>query len=883
MRAILASAIFLIALVARPITQTASLDSGAAGTWQKLLKLNSTGSVMHTTAHPDDEHGGMLALMSRGQGARVSLLTLTRGESGDNAIGSELFDSLGLIRTEELMIANRHYGIDRQYFTSVVDYGFSKRLDEALEKWGQDDVLREVVRAIRTDRPFVLVSRFQGNPRDGHGNHEAAGFITQLAWDAAGDPNKFPEQLRDGLKPWQPFKLYIGGVRENEDWTVRLDAGEYSPVLGDSFSNLARLGLSFQRSQNSGNYNPQPGPSVGYYKLIRSRLPAGQDRAATPGGAKERGFFDGLDVQVSGLPALFGVPRLPAFAAIDASVEAAMKAFTIGDPSRIVPSLIKGLQATRQLTASASTDAETGFVLRIKEQQFQDAINSALGMTLAAVAQPEDTPAPTGPLSPFAPPPVMGPVVPGQRFVVRAALTNRSPLRVSAPRLRLDSVGDFQSEPEGPDREGLETNESAINRFTVTVAADAKLSRPYFSRAGLHEHRYTVHDATQAGRPARAPALIAVASFTMEGVPVELRHPVQIREGQLPYGYAMRELTVVPPVAVNVKPRMAIVPLATKDSVVPVSVELVNNRTGSLEGNLRLTLPDGWTASPPETPFTFARAGERRQFVFNVSPRGIERRDYRVEAAAIVEGKTYREGYDLLQKRDLETRVLYRSAVVDVRGIDVRVVPGLDVGYVMGIGDDVPAGIAQLGARVTLLSEQDLATGNLERFDAIVTGTRAYAIRGDLRTYNQRLLDYVRDGGNLIVLYNTQELDPKQFAPFPGELTARAEEVSEEDSPVEFLAPQHPVLRAPNAITSADFDGWVEQRGSKFWSQWDQAYTALIATHDKGQSPQHGGWLHARYGKGHYTYFAYAFHRQLPYGVPGAYRLLANLLSLSKM
>jgi hypothetical protein len=217
-----------------------------------------------------------------------------------------------------------------------------------------------------------------------------------------------------------------------------------------------------------------------------------------------------------------------------------------------------------------------------------------------------------------------------------------------------------------------------------------------------------------------------------------------------------------------------------------------------------------------------------------------------------------------------------------VHGIDVAIAPGLKVGYVMGIGDEVPAGIAQLGASVTLLGEQELATGDLHRFDAIMTGTRAYAVRDDLKTYNRRLLDYVQQGGNLIVLYNTQEFVPNNYAPYPAQLTARAEEVSEEDSPVDILAPSNPVFTRPNRITKADFDGWVEQRGSKFFSEWDAAYTPMISTHDQGQAPQRGGWLTAVYGKGHYTYFAYAFHRQLPYGVPGAYRLLANLLSLGR-
>src|SRR3954447_21831540 len=227
-------------------------DTGASGAWQRLLKLQTVASAMHTTAHPDDEHGGVLAKLSRGDGVRVSLLTLNRGESGDNAVGPELFDALGLIRTEELLLAGRYYGLDRQYFTTMIDYGFSKRLEETLEKWGRENVLRDVVRIIRMDRPFVLIARFQGNPRDGHGNHEAAGLITQQAFSAAGDATRFPEQIGDGLRPWQPLKLYMGGVRENEDWTVRTDSGEYSPWLGESYQTFARAGLAFQRSQNGG-------------------------------------------------------------------------------------------------------------------------------------------------------------------------------------------------------------------------------------------------------------------------------------------------------------------------------------------------------------------------------------------------------------------------------------------------------------------------------------------------------------------------------------------------------------------------------------------------------------------------------------------------------
>jgi hypothetical protein len=253
-----------------------------------------------------------------------------------------------------------------------------------------------------------------------------------------------------------------------------------------------------------------------------------------------------------------------------------------------------------------------------------------------------------------------------------------------------------------------------------------------------------------------------------------------------------------------------------------------------------------------------------------------------VVAVATADGREYQEGYELIEPRDLEARYLYHPAAAQVRGVDVQVVPNLEVGYVMGIGDQVPVGLRQLGANVTLLGERELATADLSGYDAIFTGTRAYAVREDLRTYNQRLLDYVNAGGNMVVLYNTQEFVPSRFAPVPGELPGNAEEVSEEDSPVQILAPAHQSFTWPNRITLADFEGWVEQRGSKFFTKWDPAYTAMIATFDKGQPPQQGGWLTVRHGKGTWTYFAYALHRQLPYGVPGAYRIAANLLALGK-
>ena len=827
MRVRLLAAALAVTLCAPPHAQTAHppQDLGAAAAWLKILKTRTTASLMHTTAHPDDEHGGMLAMTSRGEGARVSLLTLTRGESGDNAIGPELFDALGLIRTEELLDADAYYGVDRQYFTTVADYGFSKRLDEALEKWGTERVLRDVVRIIRVERPLVLVSRFQGNSRDGHGNHQAAGVITQDAYRAAGDPAMFPEQIAEGLRPWQPLKLYMGGVRENEDWTLRIDTGRYDPVLGESYQEIARAGLAFQRSQNGGRTGQIPGSSVIYYKRLASRV----NTAGAP--AKEQSFFDGIDT------------RLPPD--IDREISDAVRAFTIVNPAASVPPLARALSLVRD-SLRRDRDPDVTFTMQIKERQLQDAITAALGVSFSAVAQ------------------VNGPVIAGQTFTVRA--TFRDPQNAAAPTILLLP----------------ESQEWRISGDSVTVPGGARDTHPFFRRGSMQTPYYDSFDGTLRFEPAARPPLMALARFQSGGQPIELTVPVTWTEPTPPYGDATHVLSVLPALAVTLTPITAIVPLTAPDKQVTLTAEIINNRDGESTGVLRLALPPGWRAEPASQSFRFGGIGERRAFAFHVTAPAMESREYRIEAVAGSGGREYRNGYQTIAHRDLETRYLPRAAAATVRGIDVRVAPGLKVGYVMGIGDEVPAAIAQLGIAVQLLTGDDLRAADLRRFDAIVTGTRAYAVREDLRTYNDRLLQYVRDGGNLIVLYNTQEFVPRTHAPFPGELPRDAEEVSEEDSPVEILAPDEESMRRPNRITKADFDGWVEQRGSKFWSSWDAAYTPVIATWDRGQAPQKGGWLHARVGRGHYTYFAYALHRQLPYGVPGAYRLLANLLSLGR-
>ena len=873
--ALLALACFATTVAGRG-SQIAVPESGAAAAWRKIVKLGTTASVMHTTAHPDDEHGGVLALLSHRHGARVSLLTLTRGESGDNAIGAELFDALGLIRTEELLLANRYYGVDRQYFATVVDYGYSKRLDETIEKWGREQALRDAVGVIRTERPLVIVSRFQGNQRDGHGNHSAAGLVTQGAFKLAGDPSAFPDQIEKGLRPWQPLKLYMGGVRANEDWTLQVDAGAYDPGLGDSYQSIARFGLSFQRSQNGGRLSSQPGPSISFYKRLQSVVDAPP---------KEKDFFDGIDTSIAGMyRTLRRSPPPEADALLTTlgrEIESASREFAHTAPARAVPALARALTAARAASAKLGSDADVKFMLAAKERQIAEALEAALGIHAVAMAQPAGTPEAAGPFA--AGPPPMEPVVPGQTFEVRTTFVNRSPVAVTSVTTTLEpaEAKKWTITPAG-DAAGAPENQPVTARHTLTVPETAEISRPYFTRRSIQDARYELRSEAHRYAPAARPALEAVFRYSVNGVAVETRRPVTRLESNLPYGNDVRVLAVLPALAVTLTPSTAIAPMNARSTVVKMKAEVVNNREGKSEGTLKLNVPAGWQVTPASQPVQFSRAGERALYTFEVASPALQKQDYRIEAVVSSMGREYREGYTSIRHRDLETRYLYRDAVASVRGIDVAIAPGLKVGYVMGIGDDVPSGLAQLGVDVQLLAAQDLATLDLGRFDAIMTGTRAYAVREDLKTYNRRLLDYAERGGHLIVLYNTQELVPDLYAPYPGTLPRNAEEVSEEDSPVDILVPDAAVLAWPNRITKADFDGWVEQRGSKFWSAWDPRYTAMLASWDRDQAPQKGGWLHASYGKGHYTYFAYAFHRQLPYGVPGAYRLLANLLSVTK-
>lgn len=825
-----------------------------------LLRLNNTVTVLHVTAHPDDEDGPLLTWLTRHQGARTGLLTLSRGEGGANLIGPEMYDALGILRTEELLVAGRYYGVD-QFFTRGADFGFSKRLDETFEHWDHEKILADAVRVVRMYKPDIVIARFQGDSRDGHGNHQAAGVIARELFRAAADPNGYPDQLREGLRPWQIRKVYAE-TRERDATLLQIDSGVYDPLLGVSYAQYARQGLAYQRSQGTGARRMDPGPRVSTLRLIDS---------VTPRTGKEGSLFDGLD------PTLRGVARLaPSFnlegdlTEIEGEIARAQKFYDARNP--VPPArmhVLNGLRKLRQVLgrvrdASLDTGAneELLFRLETKEEQFVEALNRLFGVSLEVLAEGFQV------------------ATPGQTFPVNARILNRGPfaMEIKECKLRTPAGWDVKS-PVIPVE--AKAHDPVKLEFVVKASPDAKASRPYWFRKSMYrDHLYDVVPAYWAGRPASPPDLVLELTYAVDSVPLTIRQPVQTVFMDRQFGEQRRLLTVAPAMSVRLDPANGVIPIARGAAPIRMRVEVRSWVKGGAESTTRLELPAGWKATPTEARSKFSYEGDTQVIEFSVTPQFVAAgRRYPITAVVRHNGKEYREGFETIRHQDLEPRTLYRPAMAELLGIDVNVAPKLKVGYVMGVGDEIPQALEQIGVTVQMLSPQDLASGDLGGFSTILIGVRASSVRDDYKAHSSRLLEYARNGGNLVVQYQTPEFDTAPFGPFPYKMGRNPEEVSEEDSKVTLLDPGHVLFQSPNRVTAADFDGWVEERGSKFLAEWDPRYTALLECHDREQPPQKGGLLFAHYGKGTYTYAAYAFYRQLPAGVPGAWRLFANLIS----
>jgi LmbE family N-acetylglucosaminyl deacetylase len=885
-------------------------ETGETGLKLMLRRLQTTARLMQTTAHPDDEDGGMLTLESRGNGVSTLLMTLNRGEGGQNKIGSNLFDVLGVLRTLELLASDRYYGVE-QRFSRVADFGYSKNAEETFQKWqGHEIPLADMVRVIRTFRPDVLVARFSGTDRDGHGHHQASEILTREAFRAAADPKRFADQIAEGLAPWQAKKLYIGNVCgfgamtcDAANYTLRLNTGVVDPLLGTSYIQFAMQGLRHQQSQGAANWTVEPGDRFTFYKLVDTVVESPKDKEG-----HEQNFFDGIDTSWPGLAARLGdeekkVPwlrgDLSSIAseikhAVDKSEsDPAASAEPLSRAAEKLDSIIERLKAAHM---DAASSGNVLVVLRAKQQEAQKALNIALGVHLDVTAS-SGTVHPRETAPPFQD--ALTVVSPGQTFQVMAQLRNHSDRWLLVDSAEIDGAEGWIRQADAGQMT-IKPGETYYANFALKVPADAPPSRPYWHRDNperdainnVDDERYRTlpfppaplrvriryevveHSRRQSPLPDMIKNRLAKKEIPVE----EISSPVFVPFVDESGNRDKFPLAVAPTFSVSLEPGEHVLPIQNEKQIT-VKVGISCNRTGAPDGKLRLELPSDWRSEPEELPVALAKRGDKQDFLFKVLPGSL--REGRTEVRAVFEagGQKYAEGYTLVPREDLGAAYYYQPAAQHVSVVNVKVPKELKVGYVMGAGDEIPTVLAQLGMDVTLIAADKLGRQDLSAYQTIVLGIRAYDTQKDVAANNKRLLDFVQAGGRLVVQYNTSPADFNKgnFTPYPATLS-RAR-VSVEEAPVKLLDPSNPIFHSPNEITQQDFEGWVQERGLYFMSQWDTHFTPLLESHDPGESEQKGGLLIAQYGKGTYIYTGYAFFRQLPAGVPGAVRLFVNLIA----
>lgn len=850
-------------------------DYGAIGLGQLLKRLNTTASVMMIGAHPDDEDSALLAYLARGENARTAYLSLTRGDGGQNIIGPELFESLGVIRTEELLQARRLDGAE-QYFTRAFDYGFSKTLAEARAKWDEKIILCDAVRAIRLFRPLVVISRFSGTPNDGHGQHQYAGYISPFAVKAAADP----QQCKDSGEAWQVLKFYVEqGFSGNDPATLRLNTGAYDPILGRTYFEIAMEGRSQHRSQGEGRIEFH-GDQFSALNLVDSKVPKVE---------KEISPFDGIDTSATSIPGFIGMPKEIAgseFSAIQASAKNALANFDGVRRDDSIKQLLQGLvavQAIRERVVNQEAEERPHwfrglvFFLDRKETEFTDALRNLAGIQIDALADKET-------------------VVPGEDLLatVKTFFPKNDSIRIKSISLGMPT-GWHSTKLETPKEstQGFNRREvaNAASYFKIEIPGYATLTQPYWLQKKRDKDLFQwAFDGAQ--NVAFEPPLVSAEIRTeIGGSEFTLRQPLQFRYADPARGEIRRDLNLVPSISVGLDHDLLIIPESNKPQKLKINMSITNNSGKSVGGiaTLKIDAPKTWSYTTLADSFRLKNKGDKTSVVFEVTvPPGVQPGSYNINGQARIDEGVFNQTMTTIAYPHIQTHRFYTPAETAVTVLDLKVAP-VKVGYIMGSGDDVPEAIRQMGNVVTMLEEKDLASGDLSKFDTIVVGIRASETRPDFVANNGRLLDYVKNGGNLIVQYQRGNFAASGLAPYPvdmadkqGTTAGSIARVVDENAPVTILAPSHPVFLTPNKITPKDFEGWVQERNAYNIVTFDKQYLPLLESHDAGEAENKGGLVIATVGKGNWVYCSYSFFRQLPAGVPGAYRLFANLISLPK-
>jgi LmbE family N-acetylglucosaminyl deacetylase len=870
--------LLLLALVGIPVGGQLRLQPvaelpGEVSLQLMLRKLGSIGTFMQTDAHPDDEDNALLAMLGHGQGMRTVLVTATRGDGGQNEIGPELFQSLGVLRTEELLAVHRFDGAE-QFFTRAVDFGFSFSVEESIQKWGHDEILGDYARHIRALRPDVIAGFLCGGEGGGQ-HHQASARLTVEAFRAAADPARFPDQIAQGLRPWQAQRVFCtdtslapaSGARTPDLLTV--DVSGFDPVLGRTYGELGVEARSMHKCQGTSQLLPLPGQSFNRTYRLRDTV-LGQP------GIAPAALFDGIDTSLSGLERFAGEhPPADLTSGIDAiarAVSSASAALGSGGPGAAAPSLVSGLAGVRALRArlpklslSDGERYEVDFRLAKKAEQFRQAVVLAYGMRFEALADD-------------------GVVMRGEPLKLSFAIANHGPADVTLSNVQVEGLTGARAACSGVIKKGGAFTCAGTGAIPLTAAATG----PYWSpRADAA--RYDFEPDAPFGLPFRPSPFQARFHVSIGDATIEVSRALQFRYDNVVAGEKRMELAVAPAFSVRLSPEIVVFPAAkarsTTDSLTRrVQVVVTNQHKGAAEASVSLTVPQGWTAIPARATVRFAREDEEATLRFDVSrPAVAGTGEYKVSASVTDDAGTYDTGYEVVEYPHISKRVVPKAAAARIKVIDVADSPSLKVGYIMGVGDQVPQALTQLGASVDLISSEQLAAGDLSQYNAIVTGVRAYERRPDLRANNQRLIAYAEQGGTVLVQYNKFEFNEAQYGPYPVKVSS--DRVTDENAPITVLVPDHPVFSTPNKLGPETWSGWVQERGLYFLGQRDRdpRYVDLVESSDPfdfNKGVKTGALVEARVGKGRWVYIGLGLWRQLPAGTEGAYRLMANLVSL---
>ncbi|HYO08572.1 MAG TPA: PIG-L family deacetylase [Tepidisphaeraceae bacterium] len=805
----------------------------AAAILQDLRTLRQTGSVLYVAAHPDDENTHLITYLARGRGYRTAYLSLTRGDGGQNVIGPEFDAALGLIRTHELLAARR-LDKGRQFFTRALDFGFSKDYRETLKFWDRQQVVGDIVRVIRTFRPDVVVTRFSPEPGGTHGHHTASAVLAVEAFRLAGDAGAFPEQLGT-LAPWQPKRIVQNG---RGGGGMQIDVGGSDPVLGDSFARIAGRSRGMHKSQGFGDFGGGGGGGGGGGP--RGGGGAG-DRAARPesfqllaGEPANKDLLDGIDTTWA---------RFPGGADAGPMIDETIAKFDEKEPSASAAAL---LELRRKLAALPAD-----LVIDEKRRDLDRILCACLGLSVeTAVPHAE--------------------VVPGETIKLRHSVSLRSSVPVRWVGVRYPKIN-----RETTEAVELRRDQPAVRESTQTLPPDSALTQPYWLREEGTAGMSRVDDASLIGLPENPPAFPIEHVFEVsDQTLIVADEPVQAAFLSSNGNGQAARLEIIPPVSLE---PLSEVRLFSSGGSKPVEVEVIASRAGAA-GTVALEAPQGWKIEPASQPFKLSAAGERAKVSFTVTA-PQQHATASLTAVADVNGARFNTRRVEIRYPHIPPLLLQPRARVRAVSVDLALGGKRRVGYLPGAGDSVADHLAEMGYAVTPLTGADLTPEKLRKLDAVVVGVRALNVRTDLGDRMPALFAFAEAGGNVIVQYNRPDgLKANPIAPYPLKLSR--ERVTDEASAVALLAPNHPALNAPNKIAPADFDGWVQERGLYYPSEWAPQFMPILAAGDAGEKPLEGGLLIAKHGRGHFVYTGLAWFRQLPAGVPGAYRLFANLVSL---